>query len=404
MNTDFDVDKSKEEFKMTNINLFIMLKMKISALTTLFVLVIGIESAYTQGFWEPVTNVTGYISTEFNYFDDLDGYDINYTAAVSEAGLLISHRPSSNFSIKGVFVYRPGFEFDQMLNEAFGELSVSEKVNFKAGRFLLPLSPTNTFYYAPVNTSATLPILVTNHEFFPITIDGVSVNGYLGNDFKVAYDVFAGGYKNSTWLQTGAVKFFGDEVSYFKEQINSLYTVDPSYNKTYNLGIGGRLGFSYKSFVDVGFSAFKQKDEQVPLGVNFPENALYPGSPATYSVQKTDFEKTSYGVSLKLQYSNTKLVGEYWDSKLGVYNEAIGISNDNVDLEGSFVELSHRFNSVTPYVRYEDQVTDDIDYQRFTAGVNYKPSFTRTLKLEYMRYTHESGNINGVVATLIYSF
>lgn len=381
-----------------------MVKNRIPILTLLLVLFVGIPTVFGQSYWEPQTNITGYISTEFNYFDNLDGYDINYNATVSEAGMLVSYQPSSNFIIKSVFVYRPDFDFDQMLNEAFGELSVSEKLNFKVGRFLLPLSPTNTFYYSPVNTSATLPILVTNHEFFPITIDGISINGSVGNDFKASYDVFVGGYKNSTWLRTGAVRFFGDEVSYFKEKINSQYTVDPSYNNSYNFGFGGRIGFSYKSFVDVGFSAFKPKDEQVPLGVTFPEGALFPGSPVTYSVQNTDFEKTTYGVSVKLEYNNTKIVGEYWASDLGVYNETIGLSDDNVDLDGSFIELSHRIDKITPYVRYEDQITDDIEYSRFTVGLNYKPSFTRTLKLEYMLYDHSSGNINGLVASLIYSF
>jgi hypothetical protein len=374
-----------------------MKKFKIPILTTILILGIGLPNAFSQSYWEPQTNITGYISTEFDYFDNLKGYDINYTAAVSEAGILVTYQPGEKFTIKSVFVYRPGYEFDQMLNEAFGELALSEKAKFKAGRFLLPLSPTNTYYYSPVNTSATLPILVTNHEFYPVTIDGVSFNGAVGSDFKIKYDAFAGGYKNSTWLKTGAVKFFGDEVNYFKEQIGSVYTVDPSYNNTYNAGIGGRLGFSYKTYVDIGTSIFKPKDEKVPVKVNLPAGAMYPGSPATIMVQENDFQKLSYGISAKLQYKNTKLVGEYWNADLK--------SNGNdVDLKGSFVELSQGFDKVTPYVRYENQETDDIDYSRFTAGINYKPSFTRTLKLEYMLYDHKSGNINGVIATLIYSF
>jgi|GEM_PF-1144383 len=373
-------------------------------LATLLILFVGVSTVFGQNNWEPQTSFTGYISTEFNYFDGLDGYDSDYHATVSEAGILVTYQPSSNFTIKSVFVYRPDFEFDQMLNEAFGELALSEKVNFKVGRFLLPLSPTNTFYYSPVNTSSSLPILVTNHEFFPLTIDGVSLNGSVGNNFKIGYDVFLGGYKNSTWLRTGALRFFGDEVNYFKEKIGSQYTVDPSYNDTYNFGLGGRIGFSYKSFIDLGFSSFRPNDEQVPLGVTFPEDALFPGSPVTYSVQNTDFDKTTYGVSVKIEYSSTKIVGEYWTGDLGVYNETIGLENDDVDLEGSFVELSHRINKVTPYVRYEDQATDDIDYSRITAGINYKPSFTRTFKLEYMQYDHDGESINGLIASLIYSF
>lgn len=359
-------------------------------ITALFlVLCVGAQMAFSQSSWEPQTDITGYISTEVNYFDELEGYELKYSAAVSEAGFLISYQPKSNFRIKGVFVYRPGFQFDQMLNEAFGELTLSEEAKFQVGRFLLPLSPSNTFYYAPVNSSATLPILVTNHEFYPVTIDGASFNGYLGTDFKMNYNLFAGGYKNSTWLRTGAVRFFGDEVNYLKRLIGSPATIDPSYNKTYNFGFGGRLGFSYKSYIDIGFSTFKPNDEQVPV-----QATVAPGQ--TITVERT-FEKFSYGLNVKLQYRNTKLVGEYWTSDLKS-------DGSEVDLEGSFVELSHRFNKVTPYVRYEDQLTDDIDYQRYTAGINYKPSFTKTFKLEYLRYEHTSDDINGIVAALIYSF
>jgi hypothetical protein len=356
---------------------------------TFILLFVGTNISFSQSNWEPQTNITGYVSTEVNYFDDLEGYDMNYSAAVSEAGILISYQPKSNFRIKGVFVYRPGFQFDQMLNEAFGELTFSEGAKFKAGRFLLPMSPSNTFYYAPVNTSATLPILVTNHEFYPVTIDGASLNGSFGSGFKFNYNLFAGGYKNSTWLRTGAIRFFGDEVNYLKRQIGSPATIHPSYNETYNFGFGGRLGLSYKTNIDVGFSAFRQNDEQVPILAT-----IAPGQ--TIKVERL-FEKFSYGVNVKLKYNNTKIIGEYWTADLKS-------DGSNVDLEGSFVELSHRINKVTPYVRYEDQITDDIDYQRYTAGLNYKPSFRKAFKVEYMRYEHSSGDINGFVGTLIYSF
>ena len=85
-------------------------------------------------------------------------------------------------------------------------------------------------------------------------------------------------------------------------------------------------------------------------------------------------------------------------------NPAPLTAGGDVDLEGSFIEVSHRINKFTPYVRYEDQLTDDIEYSRFTAGINYKPSFERTLKLEYLMYDHTSGTVNGFVGTLIYSF
>ena len=91
-----------------------------------------------------------------------------------------------------------------MLNEANIQYKVGEKAGIKVGRFLTPLSPMNTYYYAPVNSSATLPVLVSNHEFFPLNMDAVSYNGNIGENFKISYELFAGGYRNTTWMKTGA--------------------------------------------------------------------------------------------------------------------------------------------------------------------------------------------------------
>ncbi len=379
----------------------------------LFILLVfvGVESANAQ-YFEPQTNITGYIATEFNYFDELDGFDVNYGTSISEAGFLITYRPTEKMTLKSVFVYRPGYTFDQMLNEAYGEIYVTGNLNVKVGRFLLPLSPMNTYYYAPVNTSATLPILITNHEFFPLNIDGISINGKVGDDLKFKYEVFAGGYRNTTWLPSGAVGFFGGEVPYFKNQISSPYTIDGSYNDSYNVAAGISASVAYKTYFEFGASYFKPRKEEVPISVFIPENALFDGFPATQTVIEVGFERPTYGFNAKAQYGNTKVVSELWKGELEVdplvfafQGNAIPLTQGgDVDLEGSFVELSHRIEKFTPYVRYEDQLTDDIEYSRFTLGINYKPSFERTYKVEYMKYSHDSGDINGVVATLIYSF
>lgn len=372
------------------------MKVRIAVISLFLFLMTASKMVQAQNYWDPRTNITGYVSTEFNFFDDLENYNVNYGTAVSEAGILITYQPTSKITLKSVFVYRPDFEFDQMLNEAFGSYAVSNTLNIKVGRFLTPLSPMNTYYYQPVNTSATLPILITNHEFFPLNIDGISVNGQTAGDLRFNYDVFAGGYRNTTWLKTGAVGFFGDEVSYFKDQINSIYTIDPSYNNTYNVAVGASAGIAYKQFLSAGVSVFKPRDEIIPVGANLPAGALGPGSPATYVVQPTKFRKTTYGFNLKLQYENAKFMGEYWSSDLKTTN--------TIDLEGAFAQFEYRINKLTPYVRYEDQTTDDIEYSRFTAGLNFKPRFETTFKAEYLMYNHDSGNINGLVATLIYSF
>ncbi|MDG5767582.1 hypothetical protein QA596_08915 [Balneolales bacterium ANBcel1] len=370
--------------------------MKTTTITMAILLMAAIGSAQSQSYWEPYTNITGYISTEFNWFDNLEGFDYDYGAAVSEAGLLMSYRPTSQLTIRGVFVYRPGYEFDKMLNEAYGEYALTPYLNVRAGRFLQSLSPTNTYYYAPVNTSATLPILVSNNEFFPLNIDGVSVNGQFGNDFRFNYDVFAGGYRNDMSSRTGALGFFGGEVNYF----NSLLGADPIDLPDYNnVAIAGTAGVSYKNYVDVGFGVFNPRNEIVTLGFQFEEDELFPGSPAEYMEFTMEFEKIAYGVNARLQYGNTQIKAEYWEAE-------ISTEGFTSDYDAYYVELSQRINTITPYVRYEKQNAGDLSYSRYTGGVNFKPTFATTLKLEYLLYTQDDvdDNLHGFVGSFIYSF
>ena len=93
-----------------------------------------------------------------------------------------------------------------------------------------------------------------------------------------------------------------------------------------------------------------------------------------------------------------------YDFTNGAGNPTVLSNGGDVDLEGTFAQIAHRVDKFTPYARYEFQHTNDIKFRRYSAGVNYKPSFTRTVKLEYVRYDHDSGDINGLVAALIYSF
>lgn len=355
---------------------------------TLLLLFVGTNISFSQSSWEPQKNITGYLSTEFNYFDELEDYSYNYGAALSEAGLLMSYRPTSKITLKGVFVYRPDFEFDKMLNEASGEYSFTSSLNVKAGRFLQSLSPMNTFYYAPVNTSATLPIIVSNNEFFPLNINGISVNGSIGNDFRVKYDLFGGSYSNDLFKRTGALGFFGSEINYF----NKILGNDPiSLGDFNNMAVGGTVGLSYKTNVDVGFGFFNPNNEKTTFSMAGPDGEI--------QEMILEMEKLTYGVNFKLQYNATKLVGEAWTADMKLKDIP-----GNFDYSSYYVELSHRINDITPYARYEDQTAGDIEYTRITGGINYKPTFETTFKLEYLSYQHDAADVNGLVAAFIYSF
>lgn len=373
-----------------------MVHIKIPVTAFILFFIVGIGTAFSQSSWEPQTNLTGYLSTEFNYFDELENYTYNYGAALSEAGFLINHQPTSNFTLKGVFVYRPDFKVDKMLNELSGEFKLTPYLNVKGGRFLQSLSPMNTYYYAPVNTSATLPIIVSNNEFFPLNINGISFNGIAGDEFRFKYDVFAGNYSNDMFLGTGGLGFFGNEVNYF----NSLNGIEPIELDDYkNVAIGGTAGFAYNNYIDIGFGFFNPRNEITSFEFNAPEDALYPGSPAQIVEFVLEMEKLTYGSNVSLQYNNTKLKGEIWTADLKMKG-----FDDDFDFNGYYAELSHNFNKVTPYFRYEDQTAGDIEYSRITGGINYKPTFETTFKLEYLQYQNDAADVNGLVGAFIFSF
>ncbi len=370
------------------INGYIIIEMRnsIKFIGSLMMLLLVVTSVKAQQGWEPQKRITGYISSEIDAYSELEGYDNSYGVSLSEAGILASYQPKENLTFKAVFVYRPDFSFNQMLNEANVQYKYSDLVNFKVGRFLTPLSPMNTYYYAPVNTSATLPVLISNHEFFPLNMDALSIAGHTGFDFRLSYEVFVGGYRNTTWMRTGAVGFFGDEVAYYKKKINSEYTIDESFNNTSNVALGGNVHLSYQDYVTVGLNVFKPRNENMAVFI--------PAINLTRTLKK---EMLAYGVDFKLSLNNTIVMGEVWNSDFSM-------NGTSVDLNGAFIEISQCINKFTPYVRYEDQTTNDISFKRYTAGMMFKPTFETTFKLEYLKYDHKVEDVDGLVLSLIYSF
>jgi hypothetical protein len=360
-----------------------------------FAIITGTISAQENAEWEPQTNITGYLATQFEYFPEIKFFNREYGIAVTEAGILASYKPIEKLEIKTVFVYRPNYSIEQMINEANAEYSFGDFLKVKGGRFLTPLSPMNTYYYSPVNHSATLPMIITNHEFFPLNINGISANGSFGDEFKIGYDAFLGGFYNTLWLQTGAVGLFGSENNYFTAVMNgdSSMTVGSDANKSLQTGGGGHLAASYKDNITVGFGIFNSAEttQNTREGANGETITTF-----------TYFDKFSYGANLKLKLNSLKLIGEYWQTK--VTSPDFG---DTFELEykGGFVELSNNFGKITPYARYEyHSVPRDQDYNRYTLGFNYKPIFEITIKLEYLYYKYQELDQGGLVASLIYSF
>jgi hypothetical protein len=366
--------------------------------------------AFAQGeanVWEPQTNVSGYIATEFNYFSNLKFHDRNYGLSITEAGLLLSYKPLEKLAIKTIFVYRPDFSVDMMLNEINGEYSFNNWAKFKFGRFLTPLSPMNTYYYAPVNNSATIPLIISHHAYFPLNIDGIDINGKIGDDLYVDYDGFVGGFRNALWVRTGALKMFGYENTYL-EMTERTIEESSTLNEKLNFGYGGHVGLGYADIIDIGFGIFRSNEgmdfEQttVPAGVDTTTTPWSVTDPET-TAGLWKINKFSYGGDLTLKLGSFKLLAEAWHTKVEFPN-LVGF--DPSMYKTVFVEASNNFSSInlTPYFRYEYNDAAGLEYSRITGGLTFRPIFPTLFKVEYMHYDYSERNLDGIIATAIFAF
>lgn len=360
--------------------------------------------------WEPQKQITGYVAVEGERFFGLKGYDREWGMTLSEAGLLFSYQPTSSITLKSVVVYHPTFNLDQCLNEASAEWKGADFFKVKVGRFLTPLSPMNTYYYAPVNNSVTLPMIISHHEIFPVNMDAVSVNGNIGDDFKVGYNVFSGGYRSSLWMKTGSTGFFGTEVDYFNSIKVPQYIVDAEkYNTALSFATGAHVDFSYQDIITVGLNVFNGVDDKIDVQILAVAGNDTMRNPATgqfvYMPNTLDLQKFAYGTNLKFKLNNFQLLGEYWQNDMVFSKDMSGIRifEQKVDVKGAFAEASYNINKLTPYARYEYHDAN-IEYERYTVGLNYKPIFEATFKLEYMIYTQASNDLQGIIGSVIYSF
>lgn len=361
--------------------------------------------------WEPQKNITGYISLEGDNFFNLKNYARDYGVSISEAGFLASYRPMEKLTFKSVFVYRPNYSIDQMVNEINAEYKIFDFLNLKAGRFLTPVSPMNTYYYAPVNNSATLPMVITSHEFFPLNVDAISLNGKYGETLKIDYEVIGGGFRNSLWLNNGALGLFGTESTYFRKLNGDTMNIDDSsLNTTLQTAFGGHLGVAFRDYITLGFGTFQTSEAMNVAGTTIKA------------------KKRIYGANLKIKYSTLRLIAEYWQFKpVGVGDGLAPVGGTTPPAGGTlelgvaktaFAELSNTFGKIIPYVRYEIYMPMETnmgtspgagpvqseDLYRYTMGVNIKPGFETSIKLEYLYYQQGSNNLSGIVGTLTFSF
>jgi hypothetical protein len=375
-----------------------MHKLKLPFITAVLATLSGVVSAQETE-WEPQKQITGYVSADAEYIPNLKYTQRNYGVSMPEAGLLASYKPVEKLNLKAVLVYKPNYGIDQMLNELSAEWQLvnnnSNVLNVKVGRFLTPLSPINTNYYAPVNLGITLPLTIAHHELYPMSVNGVSLNGKTGENFVVDYDFFGGGHFNAVFLTSGPLNFFGSEDVYFTKLDNITYNVsDDQINKQLGFGGGGHVGFTY--------------NDMIQFGVNYYTHAK---SDIMVYGDTAQIKRQSYGLNFKFKYAGLQFSTEHYWCNVDLTHVPVVGSASSVNY-GGFYELSYNINKLTPYIKMDQHDLDmaHINYYRYTAGLNYKPTFETTLKLEYVHYDYEhkvydfNHSLDGFLASVIYSF
>lgn len=204
------------------------------------------------------------------------------------------------------------------------QASLSQQLNFRAGRYLTPAGLWNVDHYPPFVTTQERPKHI--RKIFPQIMDGLQAFGSrdIGNTL-VDYALYVG---NGT-----------DE---------------PGKNDTNeNKAVGARVKFKFHSLagVELGLSGFTGKDKQT-------------------STQKYDRE--SFGADLKFRIKKLKFQGEYAKAAI---DDQISPTATDFDREGYYGQAIYDIKKLSLVYRYDWYQADDTDStsktRTNTAAINY---------------------------------
>jgi hypothetical protein len=309
---------------------------------TLILVAFGLKG-HAQDEWEPQFNVTGYINTIAEFTDQKDYKRLNENIGIglAEVGLLASYKPLERLELKSTIVYKHDVaDIQSMLVEAYGIYTFNEHFKVGLGKFLTPLSPVNVYFYAPLNPSVVLPMVVSHHYLSPQSISGVQFAGSFGDDLKLNYNLTYGNYTTIGHIRSGIINLQGAE---------NLAELDPAAaNKPQNYALGGsaRISGSWKEKVLLGLNYFDGTRASMSYVDVFDVEELY-----------FDSRKWSAGVDFHLNFDDRlKFNAEYWigSNTTTELKEAGAGEEVELEYEGYYAEIIYNMGKFTPYVRFEE--------------------------------------------------
>lgn len=290
--------------------------------------------------------INGYVQGRFTEsFDD----DVSSTFEARRAYLNFRADVDEHFAATILF---SGFGPDRIL-EAYGEYSNKPFIG-RLGLVRIPFG-----YEIPQSSAALIPLersQVSMALLYPLTFDRGVFGYYLPGAGVNAQLAIINGEPTGT-------------------------SIDRNDNKV----VTGRLGYCFPQGTNIGASVYTG-DAPAP-GPNFKYN----------TVDIADLER--YGVDVQTRIDNVKLLGEYITGK-----------NDGLDADGWYLIAAYQDTGSQwqPYVRYDvfsyETIVGlnivDVDYDRWTVGVNYYPAPRVRATLEYQSIDDDANtNNDGLIAT-----
>ncbi len=384
----------------------------------IIILVIGIKAfSQEEQEWKPQTLVTGYVNTVAEFTDAKKYVEAKGEKGigVADAGVLISYKPLEKLELKTTLVYSHFIpNIQSLVVEAFGKYKVSDALIFGAGKFLTPLSPVNQYFYAPVNISGFLPLVVSHHEIIPQSVSGFQIAGEFFDNFKLGYTATYGNYLTVGHPLGGMLGLQGSEDIAPHEYALNISGEERPYK--YYLGGCARIYANWKDKIKLGINYFDGTRAQHPYVI-----AL---SPTQRLIKFTESKKYSLGMDLQMELGKFKINGEIWETE---HQSDDGVLD--TDPRGCYAEIMMELGKFTPYFRY-DYIEDintryyaqypdmeifkiTTETRAFGGGLTYRPLYEIMLKMDYRYFMFDYNdmynqptekNYNHLMFSLIYSF
>lgn len=347
-----------------------------------------------QSNWTPTRQITGYVNAMAEWTDLSTMVDIGDDIGVglAEVGFLASYRPLEKLELKTTLVYTHNMvNFQDMLVEAYGKYTFNKGFSVSAGKFLTPLSPANVYFFAPVNPSGVLPMVLSHHFLTPQSISGLQISGEFGETINFGYNLTYGSYTTVGHIKQGIIGLVGAE----DQNTASFGAIMENEKQNYDLGGSARVYAGFNDIVSLGLNYFQGTRATLAYGMI---NIETPQNSTKYGYSKS--RKQSVGLDFHLDFNGmVKFNAEYWQGN----NTAIDPENElELNLKGYYAEAIFNKGWFSPYLRYEyledwkvlGIVTNDagdflgedvgeIKVSSMGGGLAIRPLYEVMLKLDY---------------------